>query len=171
MLPMRGTRFVIQERSPDTTSVGQRGHGGACAAISLHATITAARRPLPAKPAVRPLDEVLARLLLEEVARGREERSVREARVDRLVGARERDIGARAVGALIRDLGRDVHRGVEQDGALDAVGVAGRELRDQLAAEAVTDPGPARDPSASAVSTRSATCCSTLQGGSQPERP
>ena len=39
-----------------------------------------------------------------------------------------------------------MHGGVEQDGALDAVGVAGRELGDQLAAEAVTDPGPARDP-------------------------
>ena len=40
----RHARSWIQERSPQTTSVGHRGHGGACAAISLHATITAAGR-------------------------------------------------------------------------------------------------------------------------------
>ena len=141
MLPMRGTRFVIQERSPETTSVGQRGHGGACAAISLQATITAAgdhcQRSRPSGPSTR-----CSRASSSRISRGVEKSEPSaEARVDRLVGAREGDVGPRAVGALARDLGLDVHGGVEQDGALDAVGIAGRELRDQLAAEAVTDPG------------------------------
>ena len=43
-------------------------------------------------------------------------------------------------------VGLDVQRGIEQDRALDAVGVAGRELGDELAAEAVTDPRAAGDP-------------------------
>ena len=106
MLPIRGTRFVIQERSPETTSVGQRGHGGACAAISLHATITAAgdhcQRRRPSGPSTR-----CSRASSSSTSRGVEKSDPsREARIDRLVGAREGDVGARAVGPLARDLGR-----------------------------------------------------------------
>jgi len=49
-----GSDFALE---PETTSVGQRGQGGACAAISLHATITAAgdhcQRRRPSGPSTR----------------------------------------------------------------------------------------------------------------------
>ena len=52
------------------------------------------RSVLPAEATVRALDEMLARFLLERLARRREDRAVAEPGLDRLVRARERDVRA-----------------------------------------------------------------------------
>ena len=63
------------------------------------------RRRTASGAAVGRLDEVLLRLLLEHLSRRREQRPVAQSRVDRLVRAAERDVGAREIGALARDAG------------------------------------------------------------------
>jgi hypothetical protein len=83
---------------------------------------------------------MLARLVLEHLTRRREQGAVGQPGLDRLVGACERDVGAGQVGALAGDRRVDVQRRVEQDRALDPIGVPGCELRDELAAEAVAQP-------------------------------
>ena len=89
---------------------------------------------------------MLAGLLLQEIPRRREQRSVAEARLDGFVGRAERDLGPGQVGTLACDRGLDVNGGIEEDRPLDEVGMTGRELGDELAAEAVTEPGGAGDP-------------------------
>ena len=146
MLPIRGTPILIHERSPQTTSVGHRRPRRRLRRHLAPRHDHARRRPLPPEAAIGALDEVLARLLLEDRARRREQRAVGEASVDRLVGAAERRVGQSPVSALRGDGRLDVQRRIEQDGALDAVGVARRELGDELAAVAVAHPRRARDP-------------------------
>ena len=146
MFAIRGTRTGSQLRSPVTTSVAHRGQGGGSFAISLHATMTARRCVLPAEPAASALDEMLPRLLLEDLARGREERAVAEPRLDRLARASERDVRACQLRPLERDGRLDVEGRVEEDGPLDTVRVPRRQLGDELPAEAVTDPRGTADP-------------------------
>ena len=140
-----GTSTGIHERSPSTTSVGHSGHGGGCCRHLAPRHDHGRRRPPPAIAAVRVLRQMLSRLLLEHRARRREQRSVGETRVDRLVGARERDVGPRQLGSLTGDGRVDVQRRIEQHRALDPVGPSRGKLGDELAAEAVTEPGPRSD--------------------------
>ena len=129
-------------------------------------------RVLPAEAAVGALDEMLARLLLERLARRREDGAVREPRLDRLVRARERDVGAAQIGSLAGD-GR--HRAASLDRAARrrrpdrAAGPPPRRRACRRSCARSTPPRRSRGRRSSRA--RSATCCSTLHGGSQPERP
>ena len=146
MVPFFGTPSGIQDRSPTTTSVGHLGHGGACAAISLQATMTAAGHHCQTKrPSGR--STRCSRASSSSIARGVVKRDPSASRASIASSGLANETSPRdELGPLAGDGRLDVQGGIEQDGALDAVGVARRELRDQLAAEAVTDPGRAGDP-------------------------
>ena len=147
MWPFRGTATGIQDRSPQTTSVGHLGHGGVDRRHLAPGDDHRCGRVLPAEAPVGALDEMLARLLLERLARRREDASRPRAarRSPRPRSRTRRPRGVRSARSPAT-AGVELHRGVEQHGAHDAVGVTGRHLGDELAAEAVPDPRRLGDP-------------------------
>ena len=144
--PFRGTATGIHERSPQTTSVGHLGHGGVDDAISLQATITAAgaycQRKRPSGLSTR-----CSRASSSSVSRGVVKREPSLSRASIASSASANETSARVSSArspATADV--ELHRGIEQDGVDDPIGLTRRDLGDELAAEAVADPRGLRDP-------------------------
>ncbi len=88
--------------------------------------------------AVRVLYEVLAHLLLQELEWRR--RAGVDPFRDRILLRPEGAVGALAFGEVVADVGKELDRGVEQRGPLDAVRYEHSELENDPAPERVTDP-------------------------------